>query len=58
MVKRKRTNNVYHLENSQNRNDILFTQFTFKIYSISRRLKHFIFEKKYAYIFNLNKILY
>ena len=33
-------------KNSQNRNDILFTQFTFKIYSISRRLKHFIFEKK------------
>jgi hypothetical protein len=24
-----------HLENSQNRNDILFTQFTFKIYSIA-----------------------
>jgi hypothetical protein len=30
----------------QNRNDILFTQITFKIYSISKRLKHFIFEKK------------
>jgi hypothetical protein len=36
---------------------ILFTQFT-KIYSISRRLKHFIFEKENMHIFNLKKILY